>query len=65
MDPEGPGRTGEGVWVGPSSKGIAWSDLGFRKVTLHKRCDYRRWIGGHPMEAGRPLRMRWQSLGKC
>lgn len=37
MDPEGPGRTGEGVWVGPSSKGVAWSDLGFRKVTLHKR----------------------------
>lgn len=37
MGPEGPGRTGEGVGAGPSRKGVARSDLGFRKVTLHKR----------------------------
>ena len=31
----------------------------------YHRHEYRRWIGGHPMEAGGYLRMLLQSPGKC
>lgn len=60
MDSEGPRRTSKGVCVGQIRGRIApggfearveWDQV-FREVFLFRRCDYRKWIGGHPMEAG-------------
>lgn len=59
MDSEGPRRTSKGVCVGQIRGRIApggfearieWDQV-FREVFLFRRCDYRKWIGGHPMGA--------------